>query len=255
MSTPSRPASSRTGAVLLTRPRPAAEGTARRLAELGWRALIAPLLEILPAERDVSLPARTQAVLITSANAVPHLPRAARRLPLLAVGEASAAAARGAGWERVESAHGDGAALARLAAFRLDPRSGPLFLAVGEGQGQAVARALERLGFAVERGEVYRTRPVLHLPPEAEAALAEPALHGLRAALFFSAETARVFRRLYEERRGGWRLGGLAAVAISPASAPVLGDLPWRRLAYAGKPDQEGLLARLAEIVQDDGAK
>lgn len=240
--------------MLITRPLRAAEETARRLAERGWRPLIAPLFEIAPFTPLLSFPASLQAVLITSANALPYLPPPVPHLPLLAVGEASAEAARAAGWEKVMSAGGDGAALVRLAERCLDPEGGPLLLAVGKGQGEAVAAGLARLGFAVERREVYRIAPFSRLAPEAEAALSHPEAHRLRAVLFFSGETAQIFRRLYEEGGGRWQLAALAAIAISRASASVLEDLPWQRLAHADKPDQASLLARLDEIGKDDAA-
>ncbi len=245
------PLPSRPRRVLLTRPRHAAAETARRLAALGWEAIPAPLLDIHPADGPLPPLEGGQAVLITSANAVPFLPEAARSLPLFAVGEASAAAARAAGFVRAESAAGDGAALIARVCARLRPEAGPLWLAVGEGQGKAAAAALERAGFIVRRAEVYRAVPVPALPGEAEAALLAPATSGLRAALFFSAETARVFRRHYEAGGQRWRLDQLRAIAISRASAPLLEDLPWRGVAYAGRPDQESLLARLAEIGEE----
>lgn len=238
------------GAVLVTRPLPAAAETAARLAARGYRPVIAPLLTILPKPEALPPPASVQAVLVTSAHAVAHLPPAHRALRLLAVGDATAAHARRAGHAEVLSAAADAARLAALAGETLDPGGPPLLLAVGEGQGTRLAAALRARGFHVLRRAVYTTAAAPALPAAAREALAardgersEGA--GLSAALFFSAETARVFRTLVEAEGLAGRLAPTAALAISAATLAVLRPLPWRDVRQASHPDQEALLALL----------
>src|SRR5580698_8674810 len=101
---------------LITRPRQEAESLAARLAERGIEAVIEPMMMIVDSagvdaagvERGGALPDLTgvQAVLCTSANGVGALARASaeRGVPVFAVGEATARAARGAGFVGVESA-------------------------------------------------------------------------------------------------------------------------------------------------------
>src|SRR6266852_282900 len=113
---------------LVTRPRAEAEGLAAALAERGIAAIVEPLLEIY--YRDAASPdlAGIQAILCTSANGVRALARLSdeRALPLLAVGEASAARARDDGFKRVESAGGTVDDLIHLAGARLRPEAGRL---------------------------------------------------------------------------------------------------------------------------------
>ena len=228
--------------VLITRPEPGAAETASRVAALGLRPVIAPLLEIgaLPA----TLPAsdRLQAVLIASGNALAGLPTAYRALPLLAVGDASAARARTAGFTEVLSADGDADALAMLACAHCDPAGLPLLLAVGRGRSLMLAAALRARGFRVMRRATYAATPVRALPEPAAAALREK---GLRAALFFSAETARQFARLLI--RGGLReaVREIDACAIGQPAATAIDTLPWRRVLRAAKPTQDAMLALL----------
>ncbi|NWG52209.1 MAG: uroporphyrinogen-III synthase, partial [Hydrogenophilaceae bacterium] len=89
--------------LLVTRAEPGASETARRIEALGGEAALAPMLSIrnIPADADT---AHAQAVLFTSANGVAAFAAAsaARALPVLCVGEATAAAARAAGFARVE---------------------------------------------------------------------------------------------------------------------------------------------------------
>src|SRR4051794_8962650 len=107
--------------VLVTRPEPGAAETASRVAALGWRPVLAPALVLAP--RPFALP-RAQALLLTSRAAARSLDP--MDMPVLAVGEATAAEAQARGFAQVEAAAGDAAALAAQAARRLDPAAGPL---------------------------------------------------------------------------------------------------------------------------------
>src|SRR5262249_16960111 len=114
---------------LITRPEEDAATLADALRQRGVAVTIEPLLSIrtLPgAETDV---AGVQALLFTSSNGVRAFAELSPRrdLPCFAVGDATAAAARGAGFDRVESAGGDVRDLTRLVAEKLQPAGGPLF--------------------------------------------------------------------------------------------------------------------------------
>jgi uroporphyrinogen-III synthase len=228
--------------VLITRPEPGAAETASRVAALGLRPVLAPLLEIRAVPATLPASDRLQAVLIASGNALAGLPTAYRALPLLAVGDASAARARATGFTEVLSADADADELAVLAGAHCDPAGLPLLLAVGRGQSLALAAALRARGFRVMRRATYAATPVGALPEPAAAALREG---GLRAALFFSAETARQFARLLI--RGGLReaVREIDACAIGQPSATAIDTLPWRRVLRAAKPTQDAMLALL----------
>ena len=233
---------SRRRGVLVTRPEPGLSETMAALDGMGFGAVAAPLLSIRPL-RPV-LPGQVQAILLSSGQAVAPLAALAPHLlsaPLLAVGDATAARARAAGFEAAGSASGDAALLAATAASRFDPRGGPLLLACGQGQGREPAAALRRAGFRVLRRCVYAARPVLRLPAPVLASLASG---GLDAALFFSADTAAVFVRLLPPRLHG-SLATLRAMAISARAAEPLRALCWRSVASAASPDAAAVLALL----------
>jgi len=224
--------------ILITRPEPGASDTARRVAALGLVPVPAPMLHIqtltLRPAPDV------RAVLVTSGNALPPLPAALHRLPLLAVGDATAARAREAGFTNVCSADGDAAALAALAAQTLPPRV-PLLLATGAGQGAALVADLRARGFPVHRRAVYAARPVRRLPAAALDALAG---QDVRAALFLSADTACAFVQALPAalHRG---LAGVDALAIGQPAADVLMQLPWRRVRVSANPTLVSVMALL----------
>src|SRR5262249_40353142 len=108
--------------VAITRALPDAERTAERLRQRGAEPIIAPLLEVAPRTFDTNL-SGVQALLVTSANGVRAAANALqeRTLPLLTVGDATARAAREAGFTDVRSASGDARALAAPAGSSLDP--------------------------------------------------------------------------------------------------------------------------------------
>jgi len=228
--------------VLITRPEPGAAETAGRVAALGFVPVLAPVTTIGAVRADLPPPDQVQAVLVTSGSAVDAIPPSHRGLPLLAVGDATAARACRAGQRVVHSAGGDASELAALAARLCNPGGLPLLLASGRGQGLVLAAALERLGFAVVHRPVYEVRPAAALPAAAHQGLQRDEL---AAALFFSADTARVFVRLVKQAALDERVGTVEALAISAATATALAPLQWRRVRAALHPNQDALLALL----------
>ncbi len=227
------------GTVLITRPEPGAHETMTRLAQLGRPALCAPMLTITP--RPLRRPGAVQAVIVTSANALPALPDTLHVTPLYAVGDATAARARALGFRHVASAGRDAAALAVLITRRCDPAAGTLLLASGAGQGLPLARDLREAGFAVTRRVAYAATPVTELDGAARAALQSGEIG---VAMFFSPATARAFTACI--LRLGLSMAGVEALAISALTARALAPLPWRRIRVASHPNQEELVALLS---------
>jgi uroporphyrinogen-III synthase len=225
--------------VLITRPEPAAHETAAIVARLGFTPVVAPML-VVSANRFPRPRHQLQAILVTSANALPALSAFDRGTMLLAVGDASADRARQAGFNDVYSAGRDAEALAELAARLCHPARGPLFLASGAGQGLALGQTLREAGFDLHRRVAYGARPVCALPKSAIDALDGTTL---RHALFFSSATARAFVACVLKRAG--QLGGVEALAISSPTAAALAPLPWLRIRVASHPNQDELVALL----------
>jgi uroporphyrinogen-III synthase len=230
------------GLVLVTRPEPGASETARRLTALGHRPLIAPVLRITPTAARLPPAGAVQAVLATSANALPALAGHVG-CRLLAVGDATAARAREMGFTDVLSAGRDAVALAALAGARCTPGGLPLLLAAGAGEGARVTTLLRAAGFTVLRREAYAARPVERLPSAAVAALAAGEIG---TALFFSSATARAFIDVVGGALPLAVAAGIDALALSPVVARALTPLPWRRIRVASHPNQDAILALMA---------
>src|SRR5262245_47166179 len=107
--------------ILVTRPEPEAQRFAARLKEHGIEAVVAPLTSIELAEAALPPLENVQALVFTSANAVRAYAAKGGRgdLPVYAVGEATAAAARLAGYAEVVSAGSDAEGLAALLTGRI----------------------------------------------------------------------------------------------------------------------------------------
>ena len=229
---------------LLTRPRAESGSLAAALSLRGIAALIEPMIEIDDHAVGPLDLVGVQALLCTSANGVKALARASgdRRLPLFAVGEATAAAARRAGFAKVASAAGDVGDLARLAAARLDPQAGRLFHVAGSPVAGDLAGTLAGHGFEVARAVLYEARPAAALSEEARQALSRGRID---LALFFSPRSAAIFVGLASAAGLAEACAGIAAFSISEAADRALAALGWRARYVADRPNQAALLATL----------
>lgn len=228
-------------AILITRPEPGAAESARAVTALGWEAVLAPALTL--ATLPFKAPGNCQAIIITSRAAARALPPA--KLPVIAVGEASATEARARGFADVRAAAGDAQALAALIGATLKPEAGTLCLAVGEGYALDLAEALRAKGFRVLRRVVYAARPSTELPKEACRAIREGRIH---AALFTSPRSAQQAMRLLRDIRAQDAARGMIAIALSPRIATALSALSaldWAEIRTASRPDHAALLACL----------
>jgi uroporphyrinogen-III synthase len=229
--------------LLVTRPEPDGERTAAQLRALGHDVLVTPLLRVEPvANADLGV-GPWAAILITSANAARAIAAHPRRgellsLPLLAVGESSAAAAREAGISDVASAAGDGGDLARLAAARFATAAKPLLYLAGEERARDLAGELAASGLKTTTAVVYRTVKAAVFPSQAEAALEAGAIDGV---LHFSRRSAESYLDCARQARGP----ALAPMhyCLSARVAEPLREAGAGRVRIAARPDEAGMLA------------
>lgn len=243
--------------ILLTRPRDESEALAQRLIEhfsgTSIKPLIAPMLEIVPRPDAAPSLDDAQAILLTSANGARALagalgpPPAGRNTPVLAVGEATARAAREAGFASVESAAGDVTQLAGLVATRLMPEAGPLLHVAGTAVAGDLAGDLTARGFSVRRAVLYEARRVDALPREACQALEAGEVD---VALFFSPRSAETFVKLIHGDRLEWTTRRIVAVCLSETVAEAARALAWQHVCVAARPDQAALIDALAQQVE-----
>ena len=235
--------------VLVTRPEEDAAALVAALKARGHEALVEPMLTVAPAPggtppRDLD---SVQALLFTSANGARAFARLSERrdLPVFAVGDASAEAARTAGFAAVESAGGNVDDLARLAIDRLNPADGVLYQAAANRLAGDLKGALEAAGFTLRREILYQTVPVTDLSASLRRELAAGQV---AAATFFSPRTAETFAGLIEKMGLAGSCAETTALCFSEAVADQLRGLDWRAVLVAERPNQNSLLARLDEL-------
>ncbi|MGU3359907.1 uroporphyrinogen-III synthase [Methylobacterium sp. M6A4_1b] len=230
--------------IWVARPEPGATRTGARLAALGHRPLVAPVLTVHPT--GARLPQDAFAGLIlTSANAVTALgPEDCARLrtiPTFTVGSRTAALAHAAGFADVREAAGEATSLARLVGASL-ARGARLLHAAGAERKAEPAAALVAAGFRLTVQDVYAARAVERLP----GAVAEGLGGGeLEAALHYSRRSARIAHDLANAEGLG---GAFAALTHYCLSADVAVPLVAAGVAVhfvAERPGEDALLAGL----------
>ena len=229
--------------LLVTRPEPDNARTAAALRARGHAVTLAPLLQIAAIGAAEIGSSSCAAILMTSANAARAIalhPRRSRLLPLpvLAVGQSTAEAARAAGFSDVVSADGDGHDLARLAAARVAGSQLPLLYLAGEDRARDLAAELAAHGLTVRTVVVYRAVSARAFPLGVRAALEQRQIGGV---MHFSRRSAET----YVACAGEFLLPALAPVhyCLSAGVAEPLKRAGAERIRVAAHPDEASLLA------------
>ena len=216
--------------LVILRPQPGASATAAAARELGLEPVFVPLFSVEPVSWEAPHPAGFDVLLLTSANAVRHggleLGKL-RGLPVYAVGEATAAEARDAGFS--VAAIGEGGIDELLQ--RIDP--GLRLLHVG-GEHRREPTAPRQ---SITHVPVYRSADLPMVDGIARISGAVVAVHSPRAAARLSELAARE----------GIDIGRTAVAAISAESARDAGG-GWQEVAVADRPADPALLALAAAL-------
>lgn len=221
--------------LLIIRPQPGNDASARRAQEAGFEPVQLPLFRVEPVNWSVADPAHYDALLITSANAIRQGGDALSTLlslPVHAVGAHSAGIAAKAGFT-IASTSASGASEA-VAAAGAAGHTNLLWLA-GEDRS-----ALEPICHVrVAPVTVYRS---VALQPDSDtrdtvAGCDAVALHSIRAAQHFASSL----------ESWGLERAGFAIAAFSPAIAEAAGK-GWRAVAVAASPNDDALLSALSAL-------
>lgn len=213
--------------LVLLRPQPGNDASAQRARQRGLEVVQAPLFNVVAAPTTPLPDGPYDALLLTSANGARHGAELLTRfttLPLFAVGEATAAAARALGHQQVETGGGD---IARtLPIMAVAGHRAILHLSGAE------VRPVDPHGLIIHRHVVYRSvenpaeavLPLIPFPAEAVLAVHSPRAGRRLAALVEPARRAH-----------------LHIIAISVAALADCGT-GWASLTVAPSPDDTALL-------------
>ncbi len=210
--------------LLVTRPEPDGGREADALIALGHEPVRAALLEIeflsgVPLQLD-----GVQAVIMSSRNALRALAGhperdQALKLPLFAVGEATAWAARQLGFHEVTIGPGTGAGLPPIIRQEVHPERGPLVHIGAEKVAFDLKGALEEDGFELRRAILYRSHPVDTL---SDAVVSELKSGQIGGVLLLSPRTARTFARLAQAHGLAADAKGVVCYCLSKAVAEAV---------------------------------
>lgn len=228
--------------VLITRPEDRALQLKQRLEAEGYQTLIEPLLKIESLGPMGPLPDHVQAIVLTSAYAVPALSEEAKRLPVFAVGRATAKEARAFGCMDVVAGDADATALAAIIAKRCLPGEGIILHVSGGVVREELSRTLEAQGFDLQRSLAYHA--------VASTAFSDDLLCAWRsreidAVMLLSPRTADILVRLLRYHGLASQVDRTAAICVSANTATPCRDLAWREICLAPQPNLEAMIRAL----------
>ncbi|WP_167730666.1 uroporphyrinogen-III synthase [Terasakiella sp. SH-1] len=241
--------------ILVTRPKEDAAPLVEALKKRGHQPVLFPLLTIVnEADGAKTLSSYKikdiQALLVTSANGVRAFASADKRrsFKVLAVGDASAKAARQAGFKHVENANGDVESLAKLIKKEGDPAKGKFLHIAGSRLAGDLKGLLEADGFEYERVVLYHADKTTSLSPSLKKQITN---REIDAVLLYSPRTATSFGELIEKADLVKHLDCIRAYGLSEAVASKIKHLPFKEMKTAPTPDQEALLGILSDSEED----
>ncbi|MFP1630701.1 uroporphyrinogen-III synthase [Zhengella sp. ZM62] len=232
--------------VLVTRPREAAEKTARRIAALGHEPVILPLSRIVAIACDLPGPlVRFDAVAVTSANAIRHAGRGLidrlAGLPCIAVGEATARAVEKAGFSAVTSVKGDVSDIVARMAGTL-PGGARIAYPCGRVRRPDLEAAARRHGFRIVAMETYDTEKVSYSTQEMAGVLGSKPIDD---ALVFSANGAAAMQTLPAGEYMNQIFENTRFLCISERVADTIATRGGQSVAVADRPNEDAMLALL----------
>ncbi|WP_213270333.1 uroporphyrinogen-III synthase [Hyphomonas sp.] len=227
-------------AVIVTRAQPGADDTAAHLAQLGYRAILSPMLKIVDTGLDRATLEGVTELVFTSANGVrAFLTSSADAASLTAwcVGPATSAAAREAGFANIVEGDGDADDLARLIFTARSELAGPLLHIANDAAAGNLVATLRAAGLDARFEAAYLTQAEPALTADALSALSV----GPAIVLVHSAKGAAALAA------SGAPMDHAGIVAISANAAAPLEARAHAGVWISARPNEEALMAALHE--------
>jgi uroporphyrinogen-III synthase len=179
---------------------------------------------------------------------VAPFPDSALRLPLFAVGPATAALGRALGFPNVIEGPGTGRELAGVIADQIDASAGSLLHLAGETLAFDLEGALATQGVKVRTETVYRTEPASAFAPGIGDSFREGSFDGV---VLMSPRTAKVYATLVGDAGLGTAARRMVHFCLSDAVGRELTSLGAIRVAVARSPNSQEMLALIAHDASD----
>jgi len=236
-------------AVLITRPKDQSDALAATLEARGIKTMIAALLEIEAVMPELPNMAGIQSVLFTSRQAPAPFAKSCREkgfdpndIKVLAVGAATADAAREAGFGNITPAAGNVEALVKQAQVLFDRKKGPLLYVRGNEISSDIAAILAKSGLVVENFILYNSNMATALPKDVIDAMF---VGEIRYVMLYSARTAEALCQLIKQNRLGSACPQIIAICMSAQVAESARAVQWKSVRVAAQPTEEAMIADL----------
>ncbi len=227
--------------LLLTRPRIDAETLDNLLKKIGIQSVIEPLLSINVFDGPELDCDDVAALAITSVNGVRAFAKRSqnRSIPLFAVGDSTARAAKSHGFTNVHSAAGAIGELATLITRSLAPSSGKILHPAASHIAGDLDGHLTEAGFSYQREIIYEAITAHRFSPEVVKQIQAKEIDGV---VLFSPRTGYTFKALAKKARLLNDLSSIRAYCLSLAVTKTVKSLSWLEVHTAAKPTQAALL-------------
>jgi uroporphyrinogen-III synthase len=237
--------------VLITRPLDDGETLKSRVEQLGLRASLAPLIEIVPNDIPLSALKDATALIATSRNALKALARSsalrfATSLPLFVVGAGTAATARELGFRDVFEGTGTAADLVPVVVGKLQTAGGIVVHLAGDVLAFDLVAALAREDVNIRAVTAYRSVAADTLSPAVVEALHN---RDIDAVMLMSARTAETWTRLASALSPPPDPTPLTYLCLSEAVANALGPgVAAKKISIASRPALDEMLVLLKRL-------
>lgn len=239
------------GTYLVPRPARAAAATIEKLRALGHHGIASAAIEIV--ETNDPFPVsdkRFKAIAVTSTAAIDVVQSrpefsALKHLPVFTVGDASARAAKTAGFATITNADGDAAALAKLLSEKGAAKVSPLLYCAAQLRAFDLQAALQAANIKTTLWEIYEHKSVNQLTNEAETALNDGKMDGV---LITSPNIAKRVSAMLLASRSPKQLEDIRFFAISKNAASALDHRFQRNCTIAKHPNEDALLDLLPKV-------
>jgi len=230
--------------IWITRTQPSADDSARLWEAAGFKAIAAPLLRVVNAPERPAAPESDAVLVFTSKNGVfafqGHGFKPQNKV--ITVGDATAAAARAAGFRDVASAKGVSADAAALCLKHV-PKTTPIIHCAGRHVRGSIVEDLTASGYDARRDLYYQSEPVTAWPDIDYAAISHIA--------FYSPLAAKTFAALLHGKPSGRLSLDIhipSLISISRATDATLEGVIDAKRVVAREPNEAAMLAVLKDL-------
>lgn len=223
--------------ILITRPQPNADKTAKAVKRIGYEPIIYPLLVLNPASHNIPDYSDYDAVIITSINTLSyidfkHIPESK---PIFTLGHAIEQTLREKGYKNISS-------IAQKAKdIRLDPDKKYVHLS-----GRDVQYEFDNM--VCKRVIVYEATMLSNL---SEGILNDLKQDQINTITLYSARTAQCFKHLVNRYDLTRTLNKISVVCISQNVLNCINTLQWHSTYVAEEPNEKSMLSLLKRLYND----